>query len=222
MIMQATKISDAVPRMTPAKRSFDLPTQALARAVAEEWIGKRSFNPATMPLTALAYTAIDRVSENREAIIEVLLAYVDTDTLCYRSINNEALQTRQKARWDPILAWSGNQFSALWQTTSGVMPIVQSDALHGAIKGYLLKLSDMQLAGVSLLASLLSSLVLALAVFENRLSLKEAFALSRLEEQFQAEEWGEDSEAKRREEVIFKEVRGVASFLNLLGDEQTR
>lgn len=212
--MTATKKQEW-PALTPGKKPFVAPTQALADALAAEWQGKKSFNAASMPLTALAYTAIDRVSENHDDIIEVMIAYVDTDTLCYRA-SAKALQDRQKQEWDPLLAWAGNQFSALWQTTSGVMPIEQSTELHRAIREYMRDLDDMELAAVSLLASLLSSLVLALAVYEKRLPCEEAFLLSRLEENFQAEEWGEDEEVKRRMSIILNEIKGVTRFLNLL------
>ena len=34
-----------------------------------------------MPLTALAYTAIDRIAGQPSAIVDALLVYIDTDTL---------------------------------------------------------------------------------------------------------------------------------------------
>lgn len=205
------------PALTPGKHPFTLPSQALEAAIAAEWQGRPSFNAAAMPLTALAFTAIDRVASARDSIIEVMLAYVDTDALCYRSRDSRELQNRQHKEWDPLLAWAGHRFSALWQTTSGVMPLVQSPALHQSIRSYLEALDDFGLAGVSVLASLLSSLVLAAAVYDRRISTGEAFRLSRLEEHFQAENWGEDAEAKRREDLIFKEVEQVTKFLDLLG-----
>lgn len=200
---------------TPAKKSLTVPTQALADAIAAEWQNKKTFNAATMPLTALAYTAIDRIAGQRENIVEVMLAYVDTDTICYRA-SAEVLLERQKKQWDPLLAWAGNKFSALWKTASGVMPLEQPPALHAALKDYLSEIDDMRLAGLSVLASLYSSLVLAIAVLEKHISATEAFTLSRLEEDFQAEQWGEDEEAVKRQENILREIKDIAKFLDLL------
>jgi chaperone required for assembly of F1-ATPase len=205
---------------TPAKKNLAVPTQALADAIAAEWQNKKAFNAATMPLTALAYTAIDRIDGQHENIVEVMLAYVDTDTICYRA-SAEALLERQKKQWDPLLAWAGNKFNALWKTASGVMPLEQPPVLHAALKDYLGKLDDMQLAAISVLASLYSSLVLAIAVFEKRLLATDAFALSRLEETYQAEQWGEDEEVVKRQENILREIKDIAKFLDLLQKRET-
>jgi chaperone required for assembly of F1-ATPase len=201
---------------TPEKKPLVVPNQALADAIAAEWKGRKAFNAAVMPLTTLVYTAIDRVAEQRENMAEVVLAYVDTDTLCYRASESKALQDRQKKGWDPILAWAGSRFNALWQTTSGVMPIEQPAALHEAVRSYLQGLDDMKLSACAVLASLYSSLVLAVAVVEKRLSAQEAFALSRLEETFQAESWGEYEENAKRQENILREINDIANFLRLL------
>lgn len=209
---------------TPGKKPLTVPTQALADAIVAEWEGRKSFNPAAMPLTSLAYTAIDRIEGERENIIEVLLAYVDTDTLCYRTSSPPSLKGRgdkslaqlQKEQWDPLLAWAGNKFSALWKTTSNLMPLEQPKALHEAIRSYLGGMDAMQLGACGVLASLYSSLVLALAVMENRLKPEEAFTLCRLEETFQAEAWGDDEDTVKRKMHILEEIKQVARFINLL------
>ncbi len=188
----------------------------LKDAIAAEWQGKKSFNAATMPLTALAYTAIDRIADQKDNIVEVLLAYVDTDTLCYRASAAPELLQRQKEEWDPILTWAGAKFSALWQTTSGVMPLEQPAALHSALREYLEGLDDMRLSACGVLASFYSSLVLALAVMEKRLSAEDAFYLSRLEEIFQGEKWGEDEATAMRAGRILEEIKAARRFLDLL------
>jgi len=202
---------------TPGKKPLVVPTQALADAIAVEWQGRKAFNPATMPLTSIAFTALDRVADERENIVEVLLAYVDTDTLCYRGSAKE-LQDIQRQEWDPLLAWAGSKFNALWKTASGIMPLEQSPALHQSIKDYLGTLGDMTLAACGVLASLCSSLVLAMAVVEKRLSAAEAFSLSRLEEDYQARQWGKDEEIAKRQENILREIKDIENFLRLLQD----
>ena len=60
---------DGRPVKTPLKAPLVLPTKALADAVAAEWAGQgEEIKPATMYLTKLANTAIDRVGVHREAI----------------------------------------------------------------------------------------------------------------------------------------------------------
>lgn len=213
---------NGAPIFTPEKNPLVVPTQALADAIAEELAAKKPSSSvirhpsSAMPLTALAYTAIDRIGADKENIIEVLLAYVDTDTLCYRASAAPDLEQRQKKEWDPVLAWAGAKWNALWQTTSGVMPLKQPQALHQALRDYLGKMDAMPLAALSVLASLYSSLLLALAVLEKEMTAERAFALSRLEETFQAEQWGRDEEASARAGRILEEIKPVARFLELL------
>ncbi|MDE3060543.1 MAG: ATPase [Pseudomonadota bacterium] len=206
----------ATPLRTPAGSALRLPTRALAEAVAEEWQQHGRFSAAKMPLTSLAYTAIDRIEGQKENIAEALLAFLDTDTLSHRASTQEKLFQRQKEQWDPILAWAEKTFGATWQLTQGVMPMDQPPALHDAIRRYLLRMDSMRLAAGCLLASLFSSLALALATLAGQLDTLEAFRLSRLEEDYQAEQWGEDSEAVSRAARLREEAAAVKRFLRLL------
>ncbi|MFO0449587.1 MAG: ATP12 family protein [Pseudomonadota bacterium] len=203
-----------IPTHTPAKKPFAVPTRALQEAIEKEWSTGKKFSPGTMPLTSLVYTAIDQIDE-KENIVEVLLAYIDTDTLSYRSAN-ASLLAEQKKQWDPVLVWAGSKFNALWQTTTGVMPLDQPEALHAAIKEYLLALDAMRLAACCSLASGYSSLVLAIAVMEKHLSAARAYDLSRLEEEAQAAQWGRDEEADERSRRMQAEIVETGHFLRLL------
>lgn len=200
------------PAQTPAKNPFVLPTSALNDAIEKEWAGKEK----TKPLTQLAYTAIDRIANSKEAVVEALMTYVDTDTLCYRSLDSQDLHELQKVQWTPVLTWSSGKLGAIWQTTGSVMPVDQSEALHQEMQRYLLSLNEFQLAALSIISSLCSSLVLGMAVVEKHVSAKEAFRLSRLEEESQAARWGRDEEADKRAAKMEVETLDAGRFLNLL------
>ena len=204
------------PAHTPAKNPFALPNNALTEAVAAEWQAGKKYSPSAMPLTALAYTAIDKIADNKSEIVEVLMVYVDSDTLTYRATGSEALAKLQEEQWGAVLKWAGARFDVAWQTTSGVMPVDQSPVLHKATQRYLQSLNQWQLAAFCVLASGFSSLVLAIAVCEGHLSADEAFALSRLEEEAQAQQWGRDAEADARTENMKKEIIAAERFLHLL------
>lgn len=204
------------PLQTPGKQPFAVPTKALAEAIASEWVATQKFNPVKMPLTTIAYTAIDRVGAQQDNIVEVLLVYVDTDTLSYRSGGSETLASRQEAEWNPVLAWADKAFGATWATTKGVMPIDQPPELHAAVGKKLSALDAMQLSALCILSSGYSSLALALAVVEKHLDAAEAFRLSRLEEESQAEQWGRDAEADQRAERLKEEIVAAGQFLRLL------
>ncbi len=203
------------PPHTPAKNPF-IPNSALIEAVAAEWQSGNKYSPSTMPLTALAYTAIDKITGRKNEIVEVLMVYVDSDTLTYRASGSETLAKVQEEKWGAVLKWAGARFDVSWQTTSGVMPVDQSPLLHKAIERYLQSLSEWQLAAFCVLSSGFSSIVLAIAVCEGYLSTSDAFDLSRLEEEAQAEQWGRDEEAELRAQNMKKEIIDAGKFLHLL------
>jgi len=209
-----------IPTTTPSKKPFTLPSSALKNAIENEWeIAEKSgkkYTPDNMPLTALAYTAIDKIAENKAQIVEVLLVYVDSDTLTYRASGSEKLAKEQEEKWGAVLGWCGSRFDVAWQTTSGVMPVEQSPTLHKAISRYLHSLNEWQLSAFCVLSSLFSSLVLAIAVCEGYLGAADAFELSRLEEESQAAQWGRDAEADARAAKMKNEIIDAEKFLHLL------
>jgi chaperone required for assembly of F1-ATPase len=90
---------------TPRRKTLSLPTRALANAIAEEWRAQGSeIRPLEMRLNRLANTAIDRDDHERAQIVADILRYASGDLLCYRAEEAE-LAARQRAGWDPILAW---------------------------------------------------------------------------------------------------------------------
>src|SRR5579871_2449098 len=85
---------------TPLGASLALPSQALAEAIAAEWMAQaETIQPTQMLLTAIANTGIDRVALNRKAAIAQLMRYAETDLLCYRADEPAELVARQNARW---------------------------------------------------------------------------------------------------------------------------
>src|SRR5512133_2627116 len=77
---------DARPVRTPLKAPLILPTEALAREVAADWQAQTgTVNPATMPFTRTANSAIDTVVPQHQAVVDMLAAYGGTDLLCYRA-----------------------------------------------------------------------------------------------------------------------------------------
>jgi chaperone required for assembly of F1-ATPase len=204
------------PTQTPAKNSFIIPNSELTQAIELEWKSGKKYTPVNMPLTALAYTAIDKIAAKKDAIVEVLMVYVDSDTLTYRAMGSESLAKEQEEKWGAVLKWAGTRFDIAWQTTSGVMPVEQSPLLHKTIERYLNSLSEWQLSAFCVLSSLYSSLVLAIAVCEGHLNAAQAFDISRLEEESQAAQWGRDAEADSRAAKMKIEILDAEKFLHLL------
>jgi chaperone required for assembly of F1-ATPase len=187
---------DTRPVRTPLKAPLILPTEALAREVAAEWQAQTgTVNPATMPFTRTANSAIDTVVPQHQAVVDMLAAYGGTDLLCYRATGPADLVARQAAAWDPLLDWSATALDAPLRTTAGVMHVDQPTASLAALTAAVDALSAFQLAAFHDLVALSGSLVLALAVTRHRLTAEDAWALSRIDEIWQIEQWGDDEEA---------------------------
>lgn len=200
---------------TPRHVALALPTEQLAEAVADEWRGQgEEIDPHSMPLTKLANTAIDRVKGCEVLVIDQIIAY-SNDLLCYRAAAPADLVARQSAEWDPLLAWAAERFGACLAIQTGITHFQQPPEAVAALRRAVEAQNPFVLTALHNAATLLGSLVLALALAEGRLSAAEAFALSQLDERYQAERWGEDAEAARRAQALATELAAAERFLRL-------
>lgn len=190
---------DTRPLKTPARADLILPTRALAEAVADEWRAQSGdVNPATMPLTRAANSAIDRVGQAFDAVAAEIAGYGATDLLCYRAPHPQALADRQAAAWEPLLHWAAQTLDAKLATTTGVIPTAQApDALEN-LRARVAAHDPWALTALHDLVTLSGSLVLGLAVSHRHVAAPRAWQISRIDEDWNAEEWGEDAEASRQ------------------------
>jgi chaperone required for assembly of F1-ATPase len=201
---------------TPRGSALVLPTDALAEAVAEEWRAQGDeIVPAGMALTKLANTAIDGVVPRRDEVIAEIAAFARHDHLCYRTDTPAELVSRQNAAWDPLLDWVAERYGAPLLTAHGITSIAQPEASLAALTEAVKAFDPFTLAALHVVASIAGSLTLALAVADKRLTAGEAFAASQVDERYQAEKWGLDSEAEARARHLAKELDAAARFMDL-------
>lgn len=181
---------------TPAKASLIVPTVGFANAVAAEWDAQEELiDPLSMPFTRSANAAIDKVSIQKDEVADMLAAYGDSDLLCYRADYPKVLAERQANEWDPMLDWAAESLSARLETREGVIHQSQDPEALRALSERVHALSVFQLAGFHDLVSLSGSLILGFAAARNVQPAKAIWEISRLDELWQAEEWGHDEEA---------------------------
>lgn len=198
---------------TPAKNPLILPTEALARAVADEWQAQaQDIDSHTMPTMRLVSTALDRVAAVPQETAQAFAAYGMSDLLCYRAENPEKLVKRQAEAWDPLLAWAQARFDMSFEVTQGILPIAQpsgNEARLVAIAG-----DDVfRLTGLAHMAAILGSAILALAVEAEEITHEAAYSLAFLDDLFQIEEWGEDEEAMSRLAKIALDIEHASRYL---------
>ena len=200
---------------TPARAALELPTAALAEAVAEEWREQGDeIVPDAMVLTKLANTALDRVATMREAVVGQVVAFLN-DCLCYRAERPSGLAEQQAAEWDPLIAWVAERYGVTLTTRIGILHFSQSDEAAAALRAAVEAFDDFTLTAAATVAPIFGSLVLTLALVEGRLDAEGAFTLSTLDERFQAARWGQDEEAATRLANLLAEVKSVERFIRL-------
>ena len=203
---------------TPAKVHLHLPTHALAVAIAEEWDAQvTDIDPTAMPLMQAAATAIDRVTPQRDKVIEEIVAYGGTDLVCYRATHPQNLVERQNAAWDPMLEWIEARHRVSLKTCQGIMHIQQPEEALARMRDVVAVQSDMTLAPLYNITSLCGSLVIALAVLDGHITAEEAFEISELDETHVMEFWGSDAEAVKRRTKNKESLAASARFLKLSG-----
>ncbi|NQV80852.1 MAG: ATPase [Alphaproteobacteria bacterium] len=181
---------------TPAKNAFSLPTQSLAEAIAEEWTAQSdTIDAAAMPLTRHAYTAIDGVSANIPQVADEVARFGATDLLCYRAESPPVLVQRQSDAWQPLLNWLQETYGVALTVTAGVVPVGQDDNGLVALRKVVGVFSAFELTGLHTVVSVSGSLVIGLAVAAEKLDPAAAWAVSRIDNDFQADQWGVDPEA---------------------------
>lgn len=203
---------DDRPVRTPGKLPLILPTKALAEAIAQEWDAQdENIDPYSMPLTRAANSAIEKVAPQFDAVAGMLAEYGGTDLLCYRADEPEDLVQKQAAAWDPLVDWAATDLGAPLRITHGVIPVAQDPQALSALRARIGQLDNFGLTALHDLVTLPGSLVLGLAVISGRITAEQAFDLSRLDEDFQAERWGQDEEAadaaKARRDAILSAAR---------------
>lgn len=182
---------------TPAKVPLAVPTQALAESIAAEWAAQVDVvKPATMPFTRTTNAAIDKVLTQQAEVAEMIAAYGDADLLCYRAEAPDALVARQQEAWDPALDWVQTSLGVRPSVRAGVMHVPQAPETLTTLAAQVHALTHFELAAFHDLVSLSGSLVLGLAAAADWRPASEIWNLSRVDEQWQAEQWGSDEDAE--------------------------
>jgi chaperone required for assembly of F1-ATPase len=202
---------------TPAKATFVVPTRALAEAIAVEWEAQREhIDPATMPLTKLANSAIDGVPGREDAVIGDILNYAGSDLLCYRAEGPRGLIEAQRAHWDPVLAWAKSALGAPFALAEGIVHVAQPQASLDRLREALKRHGPFGLAALHVMTGLTGSALLALAVALGRVTPEEAWDAAHLDEDWQIAQWGADAEAASRRAARRRDFDAAARALALL------
>ena len=202
---------------TPKGAPLHAPSRALAEAVALEWDAQaEKIIPSRMPLTQLAFAAVDWTAPSRLERAAYVASFGETDLCCHRASAPADLVARQSEEWDRLVAWGREALGVDLPIVEGVVAAPVAPGELRKLKAHAEALDDFALTGLSQAGGLSGSALIAFALVWGRLSGAEAYAAATLDEQFSLERWGEDAEARARLDRVRAEFDALERFVRAL------
>jgi chaperone required for assembly of F1-ATPase len=184
---------DGKPIRTPGRAVLTVPTLELAEAIVKEWSAvKENIEPSMMPVTGIAYAAIDYVPHNRTEVVDKVARYAETDLVSYRAEAPRKLQEFQTNAYQPMVDWLEERFGVRLAITEGVIPVAQDPAHMATIRDVIEGIDDLRLAALQEITTASGSVVIALALWDNAIEPDMAWRVAQVEEDFQIGFWGDD------------------------------
>jgi chaperone required for assembly of F1-ATPase len=201
---------------TPARRLLAAPVRDLAEAIAAEWRAQREhIDPATMPLTRLANSIIDGVSDAVDPVADEIGRYLGSDLLFYRASEPPGLVAKQAAAWDPVLDWAHTALGARFVLGQDLMFAPQPEAALAAARAAIPR-EPWLLGALHVVTTLTGSALLALALLHGRLSADEVWAAAHVDEDWNMAQWGRDDLALDRRASRLAEMQAAHQVLAVL------
>ena len=209
---------DGKPVRTPSRAALILPTRAAAELVAAEWQAQETeIDPARMPATRIANTAIDGIAADPQAVASDIVQFAGSDLLCYRAHAPKGLVERQAELWDPVIAWYRDAHGANFMLAEGITHVSQPPEALAIFASRVSRFTQpLALACLHVITTMTGSALLAIALGEGRLSLDEAWAAAHVDEDWNIRHWGEDEEAARRRAARLVEMTSASQLLSAL------
>lgn len=201
---------------TPLKRDFTVPSREMALAIADEWDAQETHvNPASMIVTRLANTAVDRVLGDELRIVGELVDFAASDLVCYRAGTPSSLDRHQALHWDPVLAWVKSAIGAQFVGVEGIVHHAQPETAIEAVADTLKNESQFRLTAIHNMTTLTGSTLIAMMVAHDALPGDKAWTTAHADEDWQIEQWGSDSEAEARRAERKLDFDATVRFLQM-------
>lgn len=156
--------------------------------------------------------SVSEIAKDRQTVIDKLVKFSLTDMLLFWGANEELVKRQQKL-WLPVLTWAKDSLQTKYKTTFSLDVPEQEEHSGDKLKMFLESLTDKQLTGFYYAALNTRSVLLAAALVKGKISAKQAFEASCVEELWQAEKWGKDKAAECRRKDLLKELEKIVVFI---------
>jgi chaperone required for assembly of F1-ATPase len=210
------KLDDRTLR-TPGGLVFVAPTKALAQLCAEEWAAQgEHIVPASMPITQLAFAALDSTAKRREELCSYVASFGATDLCCHRAEAPADLVERQALAWDSLVDWGRTALGVSLPVVTGVIAASVGGETLARLRAHAAALDDFRLTALAQTAGLAGSVLIAFALLRRSIGPEEAFAAAALDNLWSLERWGEDEEARTRLDRQRAEFMALGRFIEAL------
>jgi chaperone required for assembly of F1-ATPase len=190
---------DERPLKTQGGQPQVVPSEALVERIAAEWREQGEvIEPASFRHRDMADYALDVVSADSSEVVEKLLGYAETDTLCFRADPEDPLYRRQQEMWDPILEMMEAREGVKLHRISGIRHRPQTAETREKLRARLEALDPFTLTALEQTTALSASLCIGLEALQEDADAEALWNAANLEEDWQADLWGRDEEAEER------------------------
>jgi len=176
---------------TPIGSPFQIASEPLAQAVANEWMAQKGvINLSQMHVNGLCNTSIDNPGNTDKAnLVASILSFLETDTVLFYGEEPPELMQAQVEKWSPIILWFRERFGVQVEPTTDFGVTVTQNDLK-IMERHLMSYNWNALQGFAFGVDALKSIILTLACIERRVTVVEAVSLARLELLVQTDHWG--------------------------------
>jgi chaperone required for assembly of F1-ATPase len=210
---------DGRPIRTPSGQMVTVPNAAIAQAVLQEWQAQgETIDPLTMPLTRFANSVVEAVVGRVDVVVDDIARYLHSDLLCYRAGHPAALVAREAEHWDPVLFWAADALGAHFILAEGVVHARQPDTAVAAARAAL-PADPWSVAALHVVTTLTGSALLALALAHGVRDADQVWAAAHADEDWNAEQWGQDGEAAKARAARLVDFRAAAQILKAVERE---
>ena len=177
-----------------------VPTAALAEALAHEWTEQgETVDPTRFRHRPRVDHAIDVIALDPNPTDRRRCSPTPRPTRCATAQSpTMRLWRRQREIWDPLADAVARREGVTFEAVSGILHRPQPLATLARLRERLSAFDPFALAAMQDMASLATSLIVALAATEPDADVEAVWDAANLEEDWQAERWGRDAEAEAR------------------------
>tara|TARA_Y100001970_G_scaffold287284_1_gene411581 strand:- start:532 stop:1230 length:699 start_codon:yes stop_codon:yes gene_type:complete len=198
---------------TPDGNIIELPSMKLAKILLKDY--ESSFKSRSLNIVRpikITNTAIDKIKPNNIFYINEITENLNNDMICYFANSPVELVDLQNKEWLPLINYMESSYNIELIYTSKLFSINQKPDSLLKLKNILNEINIFKLSAIYTLSQITKSIIISLALVNNKISAKKAFENSNLEELYQISKWGKDEEAFDRLNTIKVDIRNIKKY----------